>query len=167
MLTKISRCGIAESLGLITVNKFPKLNLPLQQPSITITITITITVKMRITINLTSWTTFLHWLFHTPTPNRDPGGNKMGELPTVRQPISCRRSFRSGSGQAPLGAKILGTQPEATDKGATPKIGKNQVDPKSGCPNKLVQNWSKTTQYSDQGCEDVGDSQRLTLRLCL
>ena len=54
MLTKISRCGIAESLGLITVNKFPKLNLPLQQPSITITITITITVKMRITINLTS-----------------------------------------------------------------------------------------------------------------
>lgn len=85
----------------------------------------------------------------------------MGELPTVPQPTSCRRSFRSGWGQAPLGAQILGAQPEAADKGATPKIGKNQnqVDPKSGCPNKLVQNWSKTTQYSDQGCEDVGDSQ--------
>lgn len=63
----------------------------------------------------------------------------MGELPTVPQPTSCRRSFRSGWGQAPLGAQILGAQPEAADKGATPKIGKNQnqVDPKSGCPKPL------------------------------
>lgn len=53
----------------------------------------------------------------------------MGELPTVPQPTSCRRSFRSGWGQAPLGAQILGAQPEAADKGATPKIGKK---PKPG-----------------------------------
>ena len=32
-----------------------------------------IKVLMKSNNNVLSWTTFLHWAFHTQTPNRDPG----------------------------------------------------------------------------------------------
>ena len=43
-----------------------------------------IEIIMKSTNFVLSWTTFLHWAFHTQTPNRDPGQDS-GPSKTIKQ----------------------------------------------------------------------------------